>query len=274
VDHLNCGSFHLVGGAPVAAGARATGVTHCVLADTGNGLLLVDTGFGLRDCVAPTPFVRLMAALGRRARDPAETAVRQVAQLGYARENVTDIVLTHCHYDHAGGLPDFPAGRVHVYRDEYEALVHPHSASERMPYGREHWAHGPQWVAHSLAGERWFGLPCTPAVDAGAMQFVLVPLPGHTRGHSGVALRLGDTWLLHCGDAYLFHGEVEPDGPFYPRHHRLQRALFGLNPSLRQVGKHAARLRALARAHGDELRLLCSHDPWYLALLSGPGAGV
>jgi glyoxylase-like metal-dependent hydrolase (beta-lactamase superfamily II) len=264
VHHLNCGSFQLLAGEPPVAGARPVGVTHCLLAETGDGLLLVDTGFGLRDCLAPTPFVRLMTALGRCARDPEETAVRQVARLGYAREDVRHIVLTHCHYDHAGGLPDFPQARVHIYADEYQAVIRPRGASERMPYRREHWAHSPHWAVHALAGERWFGLPCTPAVDLGTTQFALVPLPGHTRGHSGVTLRVGDGWLFHSGDAYIYHGEVDPAGPFYPRRHRLQRALFSLNPSLRQVGKHAARLRALAQAHGDQVHLLCSHDAWYL----------
>ena len=279
VRHLNCGSFYLFGGEPPAAsgpGALATGVTHCLLAETGDGLILIDTGFGLSDCVAPTPFMRLMMALGRYAGDPDETAVRQVERLGYRREDVNDIVLTHYHYDHAGGLPDFPQARVHVYRDEYEAIVRPRGLNERLPYRIEHRSHGPLWASHALAGDCWFGLPCTPTVDLGTTQFTLVPLPGHTRGHSGVALRMGDGWLFHCGDAYLFHGEVDPVGPFYQRHHRLQRALFGLNSSLRQVGRHAARLRALARAHGDEVRLFCSHDPWELEMLrvGRDGAGL
>ena len=37
---------------------------------------------------------------------------------------------------------------------------------------------------------------------------LLVPLPGHTLGHTGVALRRGDRWLLHCGDAYFHRDEV------------------------------------------------------------------
>jgi len=35
-----------------------------------------------------------------------------------------------------------------------------------------------------------------------------VPLAGHTRGHSGVAVDTGDGWLLHAGDAYFFHGQM------------------------------------------------------------------
>ena len=38
---------------------------------------------------------------------------------------------------------------------------------------------------------------------------LLVPLAGHTWGHSGVAIAEdGGGWLLHAGDAYFYRGEV------------------------------------------------------------------
>ncbi len=36
----------------------------------------------------------------------------------------------------------------------------------------------------------------------------MVPLPGHTRGHCGVAVETSDGWLLHCGDAYDHKDEL------------------------------------------------------------------
>ena len=39
----------------------------------------------------------------------------------------------------------------------------------------------------------------------------MIPLVGHTRGHTGVAVQArGDKWLLHCGDAYYHHSQVTP----------------------------------------------------------------
>ncbi|MGP3965322.1 hypothetical protein ACTWPT_56180 [Nonomuraea sp. 3N208] len=35
-------------------------------------------------------------------------------------------------------------------------------------------------------------------------EILLIPLAGHSRGHSGVAVDTGATWLLHAGDAYFF----------------------------------------------------------------------
>src|SRR5207245_5655496 len=42
---------------------------------------------------------------------------------------------------------------------------------------------------------------------------LMIPLPGHTLGHCGIAVRAKDKWLLHAGDAYFFHGQLlaKPD---------------------------------------------------------------
>ncbi len=95
---------------------RGHGVIHCLLVDTGDGLALVDTGWGLRDCTDPSPAVRQFADLVGSSRDVTETAVRQVARLGYDPADVRHIFLTHLHLDHAGGLPDLPQATVHACR--------------------------------------------------------------------------------------------------------------------------------------------------------------
>ena len=43
-----------------------------------------------------------------------------IAPLGIKPEDVTDIFLSHMHWDHAGGLDLFPAARVWVQKDEFE----------------------------------------------------------------------------------------------------------------------------------------------------------
>ena len=65
VHHLDCGTMHAyafpqkdgTGG----AFKRGYGIIHCLLIDTGNGLALVDTGWGTGDCTAPSPVVRHFA---------------------------------------------------------------------------------------------------------------------------------------------------------------------------------------------------------------------
>ena len=265
VYHLNCGTINVPAGASLIGTGGfftpARGVTHCILAETDNGLLLIDTGWGTRDYLAPTFFIRWMIAMSGHPRDLGETAVKQVERLGYAAEDVRHIALTHFHFDHAGGLPDFPQAKVHVCREEYEAVTQPRDMYERYPYRAEHRAHGPDWVVHDLAGDQWFGFDCTPLIDLGSVAFCFVPLTGHTRGHSAVALRLSDGWVLHCGDAYTFHGDVDPQDPHSPPYQRTLRHFINLNRAKRPIGKHSPRLRVLLREHGDEVQLTCSHDP-------------
>ncbi|MEV6833927.1 hypothetical protein AB0N17_05310 [Streptomyces sp. NPDC051133] len=40
------------------------------------------------------------------------------------------------------------------------------------------------------------------------------PLAGHSVRHAGVAVRAADgRWLLHAGDAYMYHGELTHTPP-------------------------------------------------------------
>src|SRR3954447_15217306 len=82
---------------------RARMVCHCLLVETDDGLLLVDTGVGPKNTL-PLPFL----AITNPTLDIAETAARQVVQLGYKVDDVRHIALTHMDLDHAGGLRDFP----------------------------------------------------------------------------------------------------------------------------------------------------------------------
>ncbi len=189
IHHLNCMTFHL----------GFKNVTHCLLLEAADGLVLVDTGLGLGDYAHPTPLVRAFTTAIRVPCDPEETAIRQIERLGLVPEDVRDIVLTHLHIDHAGGLPDFPWARVHVYAAEHEAATHPRRSSfkERF-YVTAHWTHGPQWVLHSCAGERWFGCDCVRLIEK-PVEVLLVPLLGHSRGHCGVAVGQGGSGCSIAG---------------------------------------------------------------------------
>jgi glyoxylase-like metal-dependent hydrolase (beta-lactamase superfamily II) len=237
---------------------RGYGVVHCLLLETGDGLALVDTGWGLRDCMQPTPAVRQFANVVQSSLDPAETAVAQVQRLGYSASDVKDIFLTHLHMDHAGGLPDFPRAAIHASAEEVHAFQHPRTLTEWRAYRPEHGAHRPRWQAHDAHASRWFGLQASLPIKVGRLQIVLVPLTGHTRGHCAVAVQVGEEWLLHCGDAYAYYRQADPQQPYvHPCGPWIEWAVatgFGIQRRHWQV------LRDLRRSHPDTVAAFCSHD--------------
>jgi glyoxylase-like metal-dependent hydrolase (beta-lactamase superfamily II) len=274
IHHLNCGTmypamnhhFHDMGSfqnwPPL--------VTHCLLVESQDGLLLVDTGFGSQDHANPTPFVRLFMKLSNFRLDPNETAIQQIQRLGYHPEDVCHIAVTHMHLDHVGGLPDFPHASVHIYAREYDAIYHPRSLEEKIVCRREHWAHGPHWVIHESGKRDWFGFDATPEIPLGEGTFFFLPLTGHTRGHAAVVVRYPDGWLMHCGDSYVYRGDVDPGGPNYPPKQATILKLMGLcTKAFRVLGAYSHRLRELRRNHGDCVQIFCAHDPAEFSHLSG-----
>jgi glyoxylase-like metal-dependent hydrolase (beta-lactamase superfamily II) len=231
-------------------------VCHCLLIESPDGLVLVDTGLGLDAVRSPGAFLGPSFVLMAKPRlDPAETARRQIEQLGYQADDVRHIVLTHLDLDHAGGLADFPRAAIHVLESEHEAAMAPPTFLERHRYQSKMWAHAPHWVRHSVQGERWMGFE---AVQALGEDILLVPLLGHTRGHCGVAVRTESGWLLHAGDAYFTHGEV---------HRPTRECTVGLDlfQRLMEVDGKARlanqdRLRQLAHDEAPAVRIVCSHD--------------
>lgn len=99
----------------------------CLLAATGQGLVLVDTGLGTGDYLRPGRWMRFFTAAMRLPRDLGQTALHQIKRLDYQPEAVRHIVITHLHLDHAGGLPDFPQAQVHTPQPEYEHVMGGHA---------------------------------------------------------------------------------------------------------------------------------------------------
>jgi glyoxylase-like metal-dependent hydrolase (beta-lactamase superfamily II) len=232
-------------------------VAHCLLIESGGSLVLVDTGFGASDCADPRRLGQPFRALIRPVCDAGETAERRIRALGLDPADVRDIVVTHLDLDHAGGLGDFPAAGVHAFAPEIDAALNP-SLRERSRYLPEQWAHHPAWVPHRTEGEDWFGFESVRVLPELAAEVALVPLVGHTRGHTGVAVRGEDGWLLHCGDAYFHRDEVATPHSCPPVLGAFQ-SLTAFDGRARRHNQE--RLRELARRHGDEVELICSHDP-------------
>jgi glyoxylase-like metal-dependent hydrolase (beta-lactamase superfamily II) len=262
VHHLNCGSFcphgrRLINGEGGLL-EKAHIVCHCLVIETGDGLVLVDTGFGIEDARNPRQLGGAFRLLMSPQPKPETTALKQLEARGFAAADVRHIVATHLDLDHAGGLPDFPQAEVHVLAAELDAALHP-ALSDKLRYiGGAHWKHDPRWVRHEAGGEEWFGFEGVRILPGIAAEVLLIPLRGHSLGHTGVALRRDDGWALHCGDAYFNHAEMESP-PSCPPVMRLFQSLMASDGKARRANQE--RLRELAARHGDEVTLFCAHDP-------------
>jgi glyoxylase-like metal-dependent hydrolase (beta-lactamase superfamily II) len=264
VHHLNCISTCPLGGRLMDGRTRSLVrgelACHCLLVETQSGLVLVDTGLGLRDVADPRGrlsgfFLALVAPALREDM----TAIRQIRRLGYDPRDVRHIVLTHLDFDHAGGLDDFPQAAVHMMAAERDCAFAQETWLDRQRFRPQQWSTRSAWRVYGQhAGDGWFGFERVHPLDGVDGDLALLPLAGHTPGHAGVVVRRRDGWLLHAGDAYFFHAEMDPEHPrctpglrFYQWMMEKQRA-----PRLR----NQQRLRELNRDHSRQITLFCGHD--------------
>jgi glyoxylase-like metal-dependent hydrolase (beta-lactamase superfamily II) len=260
VHHLNCGSFCPRGKRLVNREGdlleRALVVCHCLAVETGGDILLVDTGFGIEDAHDPGRLGAVPRWLMDARPEIATTALAQLEASGFGAADVRHIVTTHLDSDHTGGLADFPEAEVHVFAPELAAARHP-SLREKLRYRRAHWEHNPRWVEHGAGGDKWFGFESVRILDGLDEEIALIPLNGHTRGHTGVAINRGDGWLLHCGDAIFDCRELAAP-PSCPPLLGFFQNLTAADNAARKANRE--RLRELTAMHGDEVDPLCSHD--------------
>lgn len=253
VHHLNCGTFRspLVG--PL--------VSHVLLCETSEGLVLVDSGIGTLDIESPRRLGRVALMLRPRLH-PEETAAYQVEALGYDVSDVQHIVATHLDYDHIGGALDFPRARVHTTAVELRSARAQRTLSERNRYRRVHLEAIAQVETYDGPSESLLGFPRAHPI-AGVEDMWLVPLPGHSAGHAGVALRVqGRGWLFHAGDAFFHHHAIAPDDrPRSFRARALSTVEAFLASEVSEVGRNHARLREVKSAKTDPVQVFCSHDP-------------
>ena len=130
--------------------------------------IMIDTGFGA----------------------PKGNLLTEMKQADIPPESVTDILITHIHPDHVGGLPNFPNAKVHIAKDEYEAWTRDASRQALAKY-----------------------LPKEKTLDLFAYDTEVVPnliavkLAGHTPGHTVFRMKdryfVGD--IVHAAELQIAH---------------------------------------------------------------------
>jgi glyoxylase-like metal-dependent hydrolase (beta-lactamase superfamily II) len=271
VHHLNCISSCPLGGRLMdgrSKGLRGKLACHCLLIETGDQLVLIDTGFGLRDIAEPK---RRLSGFFLELLDPdfreEMTAVRQIEALGFNARDVRHIVLTHLDFDHAGGLDDFPEATVHMMIEEGEDAARQRSWLDRQRYRPQQWSSYPRWRGYEATGEPWFGFDTVRDLPGVGPDVLMVPLIGHTMGHAGIAVREPAGWLLLAGDAYFDHDEMDVERPRCTPGLRFYQWMMEKDRPRRLANQE--RLRQLLRDHASEVRVMCSHDPRELEIAAG-----
>jgi glyoxylase-like metal-dependent hydrolase (beta-lactamase superfamily II) len=160
---------------------------HCLLLETPDALVLVDTGLGGLAAAADAPAGRLL---------------RSLEATGHTPDDVDVVLLSHAHPDHIGGLLDggrltFSRARHVMSRTEWEFWTDPDSLG-RLP--------------EFLAAPARALLPPLRAADQveltdGESEVVpglwLRPAPGHTPGHCVVTVSAGGGQTTFLADALL-----------------------------------------------------------------------
>jgi glyoxylase-like metal-dependent hydrolase (beta-lactamase superfamily II) len=117
-----------------------------------------------------------------------------LARLGLSREDVTDVVLTHLHFDHAGGLALLPPSvPIVVQRREWAAGADRAAIERNFMQPADYAGIGDRVVLvdgdHDLLGD-------------GSVELLLTP--GHTPGHQSV--RIGERLVLGADVSHFASG--------------------------------------------------------------------
>ncbi len=210
---------------------------RCLLVDNGDKRILVDTGMGERWDEKKTEIFSLV-------RRPNQL-VAELAEEGITRESVTDVILTHLHFDHAGGAlrlganglePVFPNARYWVQKRHWDWAGHP-SERDQASFRRDD-----------------FGL----LEEAGLLELIdgareimpgvrVTPVSGHSPGQQVVEFHTGQGVLAYVADLI----------PFLSQLHVPWIMGFDLNPLLTITEKK----QFLTRAVEDRIIVVFEHDP-------------
>lgn len=213
---LSCGVMDIPAWLTHPAGQRRglcrESVAVAVRVGPDGDVLLMDAGFSRRTCANPAAKLGFFMSrtLGVRL-GQGDAIADQLQALGISADRVRTIVATHLHLDHVGGAVDFPGAEVVCSRREWEAF---HTV--RWPPGAYRAAdlESAQVRPVDLDGPPFLGFPASHDLG-GDGSVVLLDSRGHTRGHVAVALRDGEGWVIHTGDAsdHLWEYQRVPPSP-------------------------------------------------------------
>jgi glyoxylase-like metal-dependent hydrolase (beta-lactamase superfamily II) len=158
--------------------------------------IVVDTGYDQVEATARDRPIR---------QDP----VRSLAPLGLDPANIDHVIVTHLHYDHAGGLHLFPNAKLHLQAAEMAFATGPCMCHDtlRMPFTAGHVCEA---VKRLYSGKVVFYDGDAEVADGVTVHCV----GGHSRGLQAVRVRTDAGWLVLASDAAHYYENIFARKPF------------------------------------------------------------
>ena len=160
---------------------------YCWLINTGNELILVDTGETAKiNMKGYLPKGGLYHKVVQTRIEEEDEVDRQLLKLGFQTKDINKIIFTHLHGDHIGGVEHFSHCEMFVSKAEY-ALASSKKGSSNG-YFKKNW---PDWFKPKLIeyedqAEGVFSKSYHVSKDG---SIILVPTPGHSVGHQSVIIK-------------------------------------------------------------------------------------
>ncbi|MGE0224045.1 MAG: N-acyl homoserine lactonase family protein [Acetobacteraceae bacterium] len=160
------------------------------------GTIVMDTGFN-------------PASAKRRGRELLRTPAQALIDAGIDPGEVKDVILTHMHWDHAGGMEYFPKATFHIQAEEMAYCTGPCmcEAHLRRPFDVD----DVQSAIRALYSDRLkvYGGDATIAPGVS-----LHLIGGHSGGIQSVRVPTARGWVVLAGDAAHFWRNIRQRNPF------------------------------------------------------------
>ncbi len=193
-------------GVPAAQNVRIP-IVAFIVEHPSAGPVLIDTGF--HSAIATGPKRQRNHNLGLVGRvmgrsiemEPEQTVASQLKTRGIDAGDVRLIVMTHMHFDHASGLPEFPGATVLVAEREWRAARRRGSQLGGYCEAQLDPSQRYRTVDFDALGASPRGSFAQTLDVFGDGSIVLAFTPGHSKGHMSIVLRLSSREALIAGDA-------------------------------------------------------------------------
>ncbi|MFY0679228.1 MAG: N-acyl homoserine lactonase family protein [Thalassovita sp.] len=162
----------------------------------GTRTILVDTGYDDEEAKARNRPIRL---------DPRAA----LAPLGLTPEDITEVIVTHLHYDHAGGLALFPNAHLHLQTAEMAFATGPCMCHDtlRAPFTADHVCEA---VTRLYRGKLTFHDGDSQIAEGISVHCV----GGHSRGLQAVRVKTKAGWMVLASDAAHYYENLWKRKPF------------------------------------------------------------